>query len=220
MNTAFESGHIPLAPEHLRARVQEGLGYSGAQLDQNRVGRIAASQIPGLILTICRPFWGSLLATALWVPLYWIFLRPRRLIRTPFGMQFAELHLAITLGCLLTFFTLASRLVIDSVNLLLDVLDGKAAAITGRIRRSRNEAAGEGWGRILGHKGQVYAYALLDFEFPVSEGAYRALEFVERSAFRVYYAPRTRLLLSMEPVASTPGSLNPAEILPESSATA
>jgi hypothetical protein len=72
----------------------------------------------------------------------------------------------------------------------------------GRVVVSRDEADVQGMSRLYGEKDEVYHYVLNNQYFVVDQLAFETL--VSRQNYRLYYAPRSGLLLSIEPSAGTP----------------
>ena len=81
--------------------------------------------------------------------------------------------------------------------LMVDLSAGKAASIEGRVSPSKAEEQGLGLGRLYGESNAKYWYVVKDEYFEVNPEAHGALP--ERTHFRLYYTPKSRLLLSMEP---------------------
>ena len=68
----------------------------------------------------------------------------------------------------------------------------------GKVFRSNEVKEGLGMDRIFGQKQTRRWYVIDEEYFPVSEEAAEALP--ERGRFRLYHTPRSRQLLSIEPV--------------------
>jgi hypothetical protein len=91
------------------------------------------------------------------------------------------------------------------MRLIQDAFAGQAAMIEGRVyaaeeecRSSAWDALREQWTRVRQERRKIYRYAIRDVALEVSYEGFRAIS--SGGHYKVYYAPRSELLLSIEPV--------------------
>ena len=126
---------------------------------------------------------------------------PRFILRMAmwFGMPGASTLVAlgitlITAGALLLSILQSVRLI---ALLMIDLSAGKVAFRDGRMVLSREEQKGLGLARLWGEAHMKCAYVIGGEYFEVDEGACAA---PPTGRWRVYHTPRSRLMLSLEPV--------------------
>jgi hypothetical protein len=175
--------------------------FTISDLDQNRRGRIADSQGHRLLIRALRPvrYTGSALlgwlifclivrkvvpAAILWIGA----LLGSELLFPVFG--------TVTIACFVAFVTAIVKSTHKIALLMADLRAGKATWIEGRISPSKGLEKGLGLGRLYGEERTTWWYVVKEQYFEVSEEAHRALP---RGRFRLYYTPRSRMLLSIEP---------------------
>ena len=81
--------------------------------------------------------------------------------------------------------------------LIADLSAGKAACIEGRASPSREDEGGLGLARLYGETNTNYWYVVKSEYFDVDQEAHAAL--TDDMQVRLYYTPKSRLLLSIEP---------------------
>ena len=90
--------------------------------------------------------------------------------------------------------------------LISDLKIGLASAMEGRISPSWEERTAQGLSRLYGGKEPVYHYCIKSEEFEVDEEGYTVLKNRMDGyspMVKLYYAPKSRLLLSLEPRVSS-----------------
>ncbi len=90
-----------------------------------------------------------------------------------------------------------------TILLIVDASEGKVASVVGRVAPSFEESTSQGLGRFRGEKDAVYFFCIRKDEFEVTSEAYSLLVSkydTYRPLVRIYFTPRSHLLLSMEPV--------------------
>lgn len=212
----LETGHLARANR-----------FSDADLAANRMGKIAAGQIATLVEQIARPLarsflvatgWSLLFLTAAWALSSGLHLDAQ--LRAPAGIAFFERFLLFRGLYIVTFVRLfalfmvlscAGGLVIamittavKSFDLIRDALAGEAAMIEGRVYATEEECRGsawdalrEQWTRVHQERRMIYRYAIRDVALEVGFEGFRALSSGEH--YKLYYTPRSKLLLSIEP---------------------
>ncbi len=197
-------------PLHELARLNR---FTLRDLDQNRRGKIANGQIPmlfGNALGPIRHAGGALVGWLLfclvikyWVPgiVLWI----AKMVGVPTGAIFG----ATTLASAVAFLAGVFKSIRSILLLLLDLAGGKVAWIDGRITVSREEVAGLGLARLHGEKHMKCWFVIRGQHFEAREDAC-AEENAPSGKVRLYYAPRSRIMLSLDTAASPGPASAPA----------
>ena len=113
------------------------------------------------------------------------------------GKSLGVLFLLITLGCVVSLIVGLWNSGRMTIGLIGDLSKGQAAVMSGRVVGSRAQNDTQGMGRLHGEKDDVFHYVINNEYFEVDQPAYETL--VSREIYRLYYAPRSKLLLSIEP---------------------
>jgi len=179
-------------------------GFQEADLVENRQGRISGRQKVRLVFTALAPFVGMVatligligLAIACWL------LGP--MIMSKFRLALAlSKYLVLGIGALffgviafLIKFLLASGRV---VSLIGDLATGAAAHATGRVTTSKSENVEDGVDQLTNHKTESFSYVVKGDYYEVSEEAHELMLQRSGSTFRVYFTPRSKYLLALEP---------------------
>jgi hypothetical protein len=214
------------SPEQELDDLKKANGFTAAELAINRVGKIGAGQISQLIEQILRPLVKSFLVLAGWLLLIlvttWIisagihvdarrpftgmvFFRRFWLFRGLYVLTFVRLGAVImVISCAGAFILAAMTTTVNTIGVIRDMLAGKAAMIEGRVYASEEEKRGspwdavrEQWTRVRQERDKIYRYAVRDVAVEVSYAGFRAL--ASGSRYKLYYTPRSKLLLSIEP---------------------
>jgi len=97
-----------------------------------------------------------------------------------------------------------TKTTMKTIGLIGDALAGKVAMCEGRIFASEEEGRGspwdavrEQWTRVRRERPKTYRYAIHDIALDVSYEGSRALN--SGGYYKVYFMPRSKLLLSIEP---------------------
>ncbi len=177
-------------------------GFTIADLEANRNGKISDSQWFGLLVRAVRPVrysGGALLGWLLCcfvvktiVPSFvlWII---SILGAKSIGILFG----AVTLACVGAFIMARFKSSHTMALLIADLKTGKAACIEGRVTPSKEDEGGLGMARMYGEKHTNYRYVAKNEYFEVDQQAHAALP--AGGLFRLYYTPLSKLLLSIEP---------------------
>jgi len=113
------------------------------------------------------------------------------------GKSLGVLFLLITLGCVVALIVGLWNSGRMTVGLIGDLSKGQASVMSGRVVGSRAQNDTQGMDRLHGEKADVFHYVIDNEYFEVDQPAYETL--VSREIYRLYYAPRSKLLLSIEP---------------------
>lgn len=176
--------------------------FTMADLEENRNGRISDTQWFRLLLRSLQPVrysGGALLgwllccfvvktlvpSVVLWI-IAWLGVKG-------IGVLFG----AVTLACAGAFLISVLKSARLMALLILDLKEGKAACIEGRVSPSREDEKGLGMARLYGENHSNYWYVAKNEYFEVDHEAHAALPFGMQ--FRLYHTPKSKLLLSIEP---------------------
>lgn len=181
------------------------------ELEQNRAGKIADSQMMKLAAQALKPLYTSAITFAGWLLflfVIWEFV-PGFIMRIAaifLGKSMAVTFgtaLLITLGCIgslaVGFLKTGGR----TIGLISDLSKGQVATLEGRAWSSRGKEESHGMAKLHGEEEEHYHYVIKDQYFEVrSLYAFEAL--APREQYRLYYAPKSKLLLSIEPLTGRP----------------
>jgi hypothetical protein len=182
--------------------------FTMQDLAENRTGRISTSQMFRLFGRALEPvrytapvFGGWLLAWYLvtFVPGLRLVARLVWLFGGAAIGPLAFLGITVVCGGMLLLSILKSA---GSIGLLLvDLSQGKTAHIEGRLSPSREGATDWSLAKLWGSKAErmKYSYVIGGEYFTVDETAH-GVDLDPKGTYRLYYAPRSKLLLSVEPV--------------------
>jgi hypothetical protein len=180
-------------------------GFTESELGMNRQYLIARSQVARLYALALKPFQASLYTLLGWLIFLFVVktLCPLQLfvmIEAAIGMSLFVLFAFITVGVLLAFVRDLFTSVGTITELVPDIIQGKAVCFEGRVSTSVVTEKGKGMAELHGENVDYYSYAIGNEYLPVTKEAYDALRPYTGSVFRVYLTPRSRLLLSIEPI--------------------
>ena len=201
---AIEMGyHLPTASE-MQQDFAGANEFSVEDLKENQAGRISASQMAKLSLQALTPLFSSGATLAGW----FLFLYILRAILPGFAQSYllkdASIGiLPITIGAVGAF--LMGVLTTSRLTFLLmqDLSAGLAAKFEGRVSGSWEEKPCHGMSRLYGATEPHYSYVIKDTYFEVSEAGHKLLTTkydTYRPTVKLYYAPKSKLLLAVEPV--------------------
>ncbi len=194
--TADENYEDPL-PDLARAN-----HFTMADLELNRSGKISDTQWMRLLLRAVQPVrytGGALLGWLICcfvvktlVPAIVLWIMAMLGVKGV-GILFG----VVTLACVGAFFLSVFKSARTTALLIADLNVGKAGCIEGRVSPSREEEKGLGMARIYGEKHTQHWYVVKDEYFEVDQQAHSVLP--EGRQYRLYYTPKSKLLLSIEP---------------------
>jgi hypothetical protein len=169
--------------------------FTMADLEMNRNGKISDMQWMRLLLRALQPVrytGGALLGWLLCcfcvktlVPAIVLWIMAMLGVKGV-GVLFG----VVTLACVGAFLLSVLKSARTTALLIVDLHVGKAASVEGRVSPSREDEGGLGMARIYGEK-HTNEY------FEVDREAHAALP--HGMQFRLYYTPKSKLLLSIEP---------------------
>ena len=176
--------------------------FTMADLEQNRAGKISDTQWFHLLVRAVQPVrhtGGALLGWLVCCFVVKTFV-PRIVlwIAAMLGVKgIGILFGAVTLACVGAFLLSLLKSGNTMALLLVDMKEGRAACLEGRVSLSKEDERGLGMARLYGEKHTNHAYVIKNEYFAVDEEAYAALPHGKQ--FRLYHTPRSKLLLSIEP---------------------
>lgn len=191
-------------PVAFRRALAESNGFSDRELVANRAGRIAGSQYWRLLIEAFRPAAFSGVALLGWFCFLFFrdfFLPAPILSLVQRAWPFFMVITVATAGAFLLGLARSARL---GSQVVLDLKDGRVETASGKVSTYRCSSAEYGVSALFAYKAEHHFYWIGDLKLEVSPSGYELL--VKRyddqycPPMRVYYSPRSRLLLSAEPV--------------------
>ena len=151
-----------------------------------------------------RPLYSALMTLLGWMMFVWLVRTfvPGILQYLLFGKAVGSLGILL-LGCLWALIVAFCQTTKLTTLLLIDITKGFAATVEGHVSPSWTEEETQGLDRFHGEKKHSYRYIVKGEEFEVGEKAYELLHTKYdryRPMVRLYYTPRSRFLLSIEPI--------------------
>ena len=179
--------------------------FTTGELLQNQLHVIAGTQVSRLWMVALNPLRMSLTALLGWLLFLFVVktLCPAVLfavIEAALGMSLYVVFAFITVSVVLSFVFNLFGSFGAVVNLVRDILQGEAVCLEGRVSASSITEKAKGLGELHEESVEHFSYAIGNEYLPVNEEAHRVLRPYSGSVFRVYVTPRSRLLLSIEPV--------------------
>jgi hypothetical protein len=179
--------------------------FTTGELLQNQLHLIASTQVSRLWMVALKPLRMSLTALLGWLLFLFVVktLCPAVLfavIEAALGMSLYVVFAFITVSVVLSFVFNLFGSFGAVVNLVRDILQGEAVCLEGRVSASSITEKAKGLGELHKESVEHFSYAIGNEYLPVNEEAHRVLRPYSGSVFRVYVTPRSRLLLSIEPV--------------------
>jgi hypothetical protein len=193
------------AGSDLAADLASANGFTAEELAANRAARIAPSQIRKLWSAALDPVRTSLYALLGWLLFLLIVktfvpLKLFAMIEWALGMSLYVLFALVTVSTVLAFLFQALSSIWVVLDLLRDIFQGEAIVKEGRVSTSSSAEKLHGMQEMYGDKEDRFGYAIGNEILTVNEAAYKVLRPYSDSSCRVYMTPRSKLLLSIEPV--------------------
>jgi hypothetical protein len=193
------------------ARVNQ---FKKTDIAANRNGFMSTAQFFRLLWQASKP-----IRQATWTLLVWISLLTLigtmfrgRFMRFVFFHSYAWEAVVVSAGVAVSFLVAIFNSSERSWLLVKDLLGGEVTSVEGRLDPSWGEEMGEGFKKIKREMVPTYHYSVRQEKFEVQPQAFEMLrskydEF--RPVVRIYFTPRSRLLLSIETVTVEPASYRP-----------
>jgi hypothetical protein len=191
-------------PAAFRAALAEANGFRETELVANRSGRIAGSQYSRLIVEAFRPaiFSGVVLLGWVCVLCFRDLILPAPVLAmVKRAWPFFLLITVATAGAFVLGLARSARL---GLQVLLDLKEGETESIAGKVSTYRCTSDEVGVSALFAAKAEHLFYWVGDLKLEVTPSGYELL--VKRydeqfcPPMRIYYTPRSRLLLSAEPL--------------------
>lgn len=180
-------------------------GFTESELAQNRSRRIARSQRGRLWKMALDPLRTSIVALLGW--LLFLFVVKTfcpgtlfSLIELALGKSLYILFAIITAGVVVSFIVSLFRSFEVVLNLILDILQSEVICLEGHVSTSSLSEKAKGMRQLYEETLDHFVYVIGNDYIPVSEEAFLVLRPYSGSTFRLYATPRSKLLLSIEPV--------------------
>lgn len=183
-------------------------------VELNKKGKVSPRQLAMLGWRSWSPMWTSTSAMLGWFLTLWIAhaLMPTSLEmwlmkKVWFWKLIGITILGITLTTVGSFLASFLRFGRRTFMLFLDTLQGDVQSVQGRVNPSWEEVDATGLGKARGDKISIFKYCVKDMEFDVTSAGYNLLvsKYDDyRPAVRLFYAPRSKMLLSVVPEDASP----------------
>ena len=180
------------------------LGFTREELAKNRQEQIAKTQIKPLLDHAAEPLrkalgavigWGVLVMAVHYfessLPVY---------VRAYLDNKALGGSLMTGAGVVIALLAGFFKSVKTAIGVLLDVREAQVICLEGRLNTSRGTAKSTEGTDHPEASNEKYYYVIEDEYLPVSFEAFEAMQPHSGSPFRVYIAPRSKYLLSMEPM--------------------
>jgi hypothetical protein len=181
--------------------------FNASDLEQNRLGRISRRQWIALYGRALRPakttglvFFGWLLTMLVADVLIPGPVQSMIMAKAGYGV------IGVTAGSGLAFLLGLLRSMRLTLLLIGDHIRGGVSHMQGRLSPSWETRSAEGLGKLTGQKDTIYHYVMRSVYFEVSQQAYGVLQDKFEGhlpVMRLYYTPRSRLFVSVEPAGSS-----------------
>ncbi|MCC6539497.1 MAG: hypothetical protein IT162_18240 [Bryobacterales bacterium] len=181
------------------------LSFRPADVTANRNGFMSTVQFFRLLWIGAKPLRRATVSLCAWLALlhFLTTLFQPRLMRLVLFQNYAIEFITLSLSLAMAFVVAAINVTERSWWLLKDLLSGEVASVEGRLDPAWGEEPAEGLARIRGVKIETYFFDVRQERFEVTAQAYDLLKTKYddfRPAVRLYFSPRSRLLLSVEPL--------------------
>ncbi len=178
--------------------------FNQADLAENRLGKMSTNQMIRLtikavvpIILLGLPLAGLIVMCVFAAEIFPYVMTKVRLMLA-MGKYLVAFGGAIVFGLI----ALVINFILHSerfVMFLSDLAAGQAGSDNGRLHTSMGEEIQDGIDQILRRKTVVHSYVLKGQSYRVSEAGYDALRDHSGSMFRIYFTPKSRFILSIEP---------------------
>lgn len=181
------------------------LSFRSSDITANRNGFMSTGQFFRLLWIGAQPLRRATVSLCAWLALlhFAATLFQPRLMRMVLFQNYAIEFITVSLSLVMAFVVAAINVTERTWWLLKDLLSGEVASVEGRLDPAWGEEAAEGLGRIRGVKVETYFFNVRQERFEVPAQAYDLLKSKYddfRPAVRLYFSPRSRQLLSVEPL--------------------
>ena len=200
---SFGDTHREPSLEEFTGDLAQANQFKPSDIASNRNGFMSTRQFFRVLWRTSKPLREATWSLCLWVALLVIVfsLFRSRLARMLFFRNYAFEVIGLSFSIGMAFLVAMLHTTERTWQLLKDLLTGEVTSVEGRLHASWQEELGDGFKRIKGEMVPTYYYSVRQENFEVQPEAYQMLrskydEF--RPKVRIYFTPRSRLLLSIE----------------------
>ena len=209
----FETHREPSIDE-FAADLARANQYRLSDVEPNRNGFMSTRQFFRLFWQASRPIRQAAWSLLLWVALLTLVgsLFRSRLMRMILFQNYALEAVTTSLGVAISFIMAMLNATERSWLLIKDLFGGEVTSVEGRLDPTFHEEMGEGFKRVKREMVPSYHYSIRQERFEVLPQAYEILRSKYddfRPVVRIYFTPRSRQLLSLEPLQADPGRYKP-----------
>lgn len=175
----------------------------------NRNGFMSTPQFFRLLWQASKPLRQAAWALCVWIALLTLVttMFRQRLMRLIFFHNYALEAVGVSISVVFAFMAAFIHTSDKTWKLIKDLLSGEVTWVEGRLDPSWNEELGEGFKRIKREMIPTYHYSVRQERFDVQPQAFELLRFKYddfRPVVRLYFTPRSRQVLSIEPLQADP----------------
>jgi hypothetical protein len=183
--------------------------FKASDIAANRNGFMSTAQFLRLFWQASKPLRQATWTLCVWIALLTLIssLFRQRLMRLIFFHNYAIEAVTASISVVAAFVVGVFHTTEKCWLLLKDLLTGEVTSVEGRLDPSFHEELGEGLKRIKREMVTTYRYSVRQEHFDVQPQAYEILRSKYedfRPVVRIYFTPRSRQLLSIEPLQAQP----------------
>ncbi len=191
--------------DEFTADIARALSFHQSDIAANRHGFMSSIQFFQLFWIGVKPLRRATVSLCAWLALLHFMgtLFHSRLMRMVLFQNYAIEVIAVSFSLLMAFVVTVINVTERTWLLLEDLMSGEVASVEGRLEPAYGEEPAEGLGRIRGVRVETHFFNVRQERFEVTAQAYDLLKSKYddfRPTVRIYFSPRSRLLLSLEPL--------------------
>ena len=204
---SFGETHREPTLEEFTQDLAQANQFKPADIASNRNGFMSTRQFFRILWRTSKPLRQATWSLCLWVALLAIVfsLFRSKFARMLFFRNYAFEVIGLSFSIAMAFLVAMLHTTERTWQLLKDLLSGEVTSVEGRLHTSWQEELGEGFKRLKGEMVPTYYYSVRQENFEVQPEAHEILRSKYedfRPKVRIYFTPRSRLLLSIETVDS------------------
>ena len=207
----FPDPHCGPSMEEFSSDLARANYYKISDVTSNRNGFVSTRQFFRLLWQASKPARQAAWSLCVWIALLWLVGRVFRgsLMRMTFFHNYAFEAVGVTVSVVVALIVGIANTTSRSWLLIKDLLTGEVTSVEGRLDPTWQEELGEGFKRIRREMVPAYYYLVRQERFEVPLGAYEMLRSKYedyRPIVRLYFTPRSRMMLSIEAVQADPST--------------
>lgn len=208
---AFPDPHSGHSMEEFCGDLARANHYKISDVQSNRNGFVSTRQFFRLLWQASKPARQAAWSLGVWIALLFLVARVFRgsLIRMTFFHNYAFEAVGVTVSVVVALIVGIFNTTNQSWLLIKDLLTGEVTSVDGRLDPTWQEELGEGFKRIKREMVPAYHYLVRQERFEVPLEAYEMLRSKYedyRPVVRLYFTPRSRMMLSIEPIEADPST--------------